>query len=239
MNYTRFFPLVFSFFTATVFAQNLVIGTINDDPPFEYQDETKNLSGFDIDVMHELCKKTGNECTFKTLNFHQLFESLERKEIDLAIAAIVITPERKKQLLFSIPYKRNDQQFITLASSTLKDSSQLRGKRVGIYKGAPEDAYVYSRFKGDINIKLYSDVDDLLSALKMKQVDAVVLEYHRAKYWLSVTNDFKSLGRQFEAGEGYGIAARLGSGNLIQQINSALERMENDGTYLHIYELYF
>ncbi len=239
MNCIRILSLLFSFFTANLFAQHLVVGTIDADPPFEFQDETNNLSGFDIDVMHELCKRTGSECTFKIFKFYQLFGALERGEIDLAIAAIIITPERRKQLLFSLPYKDNNQQFLTLSASNLRDSSQLNGKKIGIYKGAPEETFVYNRFKGNVNIKLYDNVDDLVDALRMKQVDAIVLEYDRALFWLSTTNDLKLLGRKFCAGDGYGIAARLGRESLIQQINSALERMENDGTYLYIYDLYF
>lgn len=239
MNGIRILFLFSSFFAANVFGQQLVVGTINSDPPFEFQDESNNLSGFDIDIMHELCKRTGNECAFKTFKFHQLFEALEQGEIDLAIAAIVITPERRKQLLFSLPYKGNHQQFFTLSSSDLKDPAQLRDKTIGIYKGAPEEEFVSTLFNKHINIKLYESVNDLLDALKSKQVDAIVLEYHRARYWLSSTSGFKLLGHEFRAGEGYGIAARLGSEHLIQQINSELERMESDGTYLHIYDLYF
>ncbi|MCL9684403.1 transporter substrate-binding domain-containing protein [Legionella sp. EUR-108] len=231
--------LFFCLLTANAHAQNLVIGTLSNDPPFEFKEAPHTFSGFDIDIMNEICKKMERQCTFKTFNFHKLFGALNEGKIDLAIAAIIITPERKRHFLFSLPYKFNYQQFITLAHSSLQHSSQLRGKRIGIYKGSPEQSAVYNKFKGHVEIKLYDHVDELVFALKNKKVDAIVLEYPRAMYWLSNTKDFKLLGHQFRAGEGYGIVAKLGKEHLIQQVNQALERMEKDGSYLQIYQLYF
>jgi ABC-type amino acid transport substrate-binding protein len=236
----RYIPYLFCcFLTFNTYAQNLIIGTLSNDPPFEYKEEPHTFSGFDIDIMGKLCKRMGSQCTFKTFNFHQLFGALDKGEIDLAIAAIIITPERQKHFLFSLPYKFNNQQFVTLAHSKLKSPSQLLNKKIGIYKGAPEETAVYNKFNGHVQIKLYENVNELVYALKKKKVDAIVLEYSRAVYWLSNTKDFKLLGRPFRAGEGYGIAAKLGRKQLIQQINLTLKKMEQDGTYLQIYQRYF
>lgn len=231
--------LLFCFLTFNTYAQNLLVGTLANDPPFEYKDGLNNLSGFDIDLMNGICKTAGLSCTFKTMDFHTLFGALDKGEIDLAIAAIVITPERKEHFLFSLPYKFNNQQFVTLKSYNLESASQLYGKRIGIYRDSPEELTVYKRFQGNVQIKLYDNVNDMVYALKHKKVDAIVLEYHRAIYWISGINDFEMLSDRFRSGEGYGIVAKLGNDALIQKVNQALEQMEIDGSYLRIYQCYF
>ena len=239
MRYRHIVPLFFCLLSFNICAKNLTIGTLSNDPPFEYQNGPANLSGFDIDIMNRLCKLTKNTCTFKIYNFHKLFGAIENGEIDLAIAAIIITPERKKHLLFSLPYKFNYQQFVILADSPLNNPSQLRGKTVGVYATSPEVKTIHDLFEGQIHLKMYEHVDELVYALKKKRVAAIVLEYPRAMYWLSNTKDFKLLGRQFRAGQGYGIIAKLGQTLLIEQINRALEQMEQDDSYLNIYRQYF
>lgn len=231
--------LFFCFFTCSSYAHDVLIGTITNDPPFEFKNSQNTLSGFDIDLMNGLCQRMQVHCIFKEFKFQQLFSALNKKEIDVAISAIIITPERQKKFLFSLPYKFNHQQFVTLTDSKLQHSFQLRGKTIGVYRGSPEERDTYKQFDGDIHLKAYDSVNQMVAALQNKKVDAIILEYHRALYWLSNSNDFKPLSQQFQDGDGYGIATQLGNTNLIASINSALLKMEQDGSYLKIYKTYF
>ncbi|HAT9593342.1 TPA: transporter substrate-binding domain-containing protein, partial [Legionella pneumophila subsp. pneumophila] len=49
----------------------------------------------------------------------------------------------------------------------------------------------------------------------------------------------KLLGDSFPFGVGFGVVARLDQAELIEKINQALIEIENDGTYLKIYNLFF
>lgn len=238
MNYVRY--LVFCCFSViTVAANSLVIGTISNAPPFEFLNGKNNLTGFDIDLMNALCKRIKKECSYKTYDFHKLFSLLNTGQIDLAIAGIMITPAREKQFLFSMPYKLEAYQYLTLSSTPLTAISQLPGKTIGIYDSSPDKAVVAKQFKDNINIKLYKHVEQMVSALQEKQVDVIMLESHRAAYWFANASNLKSLGEPFQAGREYGIAARQGNLQLIQEINQALQQIENDGTYVKIYKQYF
>lgn len=239
MNYLGYILLMCSFSFTAFASDKLVIGTLSNAPPFEFRNEAHNLSGFDIDLITDICKRIKKECVFKLYNFHKLFNALHKGEIDLAIAAIMITPERKKEVLFSFPYKLIMHQYLTLASSKVDTVAQLRNKIIGIYGTSPEEDVIDAQFKGDIKIKTYEHVNQMIDALQKNNVEAVLLEYHRAIYWLSNTQGFKLLGRPFQSGEGYGIAAKLGRTDLIQQVNEALMHIEKDGTYLRLYKTYF
>lgn len=238
MKYIKY--LLLSLLCVSVYAKtDLTIGTLSNDPPFEFLNEKDSLSGFDINLMTAICKRIKRECHFKIYTFHELFTALERGQIDLAIGAILITTEQEKRFLFSIPYKISVHQYLTLADSKIDLMKQLQGKTLGIYHSHSDDELAHKQFHHNVKIKPYPHVNLMMDALKKKQVDAIMLEYHRAVYWLSNATGFKLLGGPFTSGEGYGIVTKKGRDKLMQQINQAIIDMENDGTYLKIYQLYF
>jgi ABC-type amino acid transport substrate-binding protein len=240
MKYLRIF-LVFTLFclVGNSFAKPLIIGTIPYAPPFEVKNKDNTFFGFEIDMMRAICLEMKTDCIFKVHAFNELFSALNSKTIDLAIASIIISPERRQQVLFSLPYLINYHQFVTLMNSPIHNISQLEGKRVGIYQGSPEIGYVRKKFNGKINIVLYKDVNALLTALKAHAVEAIVLEVERAAYWKIESQELSLLGSPFRLGDGYGIAAKLGNGLLIQRVNQALRTIESNGVYLSLYKHYY
>ncbi len=74
-------------------------------PPFETVDEkTKDLTGFDIELMRAIAKETGLNFEFVNIGWDPMLAGLAQCQYDAAIAAITITPERQQQFLFSEPY---------------------------------------------------------------------------------------------------------------------------------------
>jgi len=71
-------------------------------PPFEMVDEaTKELVGFDIELMQAVATQAGIQYEFINLPFDPMLAGLSECQYDMAIAAITITDERKAQFLFS------------------------------------------------------------------------------------------------------------------------------------------
>lgn len=74
-------------------------------PPFETVDEqTKDLTGYDVELMRAIAQETGLNFEFVNINFDPMLAGLAQCQYDAAIAAITITDERKQQFLFSEPY---------------------------------------------------------------------------------------------------------------------------------------
>lgn len=226
------------FLLSPLWAQGLLIATIAHAPPFEYLDGHKELTGFDIDLMTALCQRMNRSCQFKIYEFAEVLPALKKGEVDLAIAALVITPERRLDFLFSLPYKLAKLNFVSLAQAKFSKVSQLEDKRIGLYHSSPDSAFIKARFQ-HAQLRYYRHVGDLFNALKKQEVDVIVVEPARAEYWLANVGGFKILGQAMAEGEGYGIAANLGQQGLIGQINKMLKQMEQDGSYLAIYRRYF
>jgi polar amino acid transport system substrate-binding protein len=79
----------------------IVIGTSADYAPFEYYDEAFEITGFDAAIATELGVRLGLEVELVDIAFDGLFSALEIGQIDAAIAAITVTPERDAYVDFT------------------------------------------------------------------------------------------------------------------------------------------
>ena len=80
------------------------VGISADYPPFQYYDEDNNIVGFEIDLLQSICEYYGCEYELVEMPFDELLISLENGSVDLVIAGISATEERKERYDFTIPY---------------------------------------------------------------------------------------------------------------------------------------
>lgn len=222
------------------FGAPLVIGTLAYDPPFGLIiDKNGDFSGFDIDLMNTICNRLKETCTYKALTFEQIFDELQSGEINLAIAAISITPERELEFIFSLPYMVSRAQLLANAQTKVQNIKDIQGKKVGVEAGTVFDKVAQEKL-GNAIIAPYNTQSDLLQALANNSLELVLLDEATANYLVD-NNDglFKLIGSSITVGQGYGIMANRNSRALITRINQVLIAMENDGTYLAIYKKYF
>lgn len=123
-------------FTAAVQAQDqpLRVGIGRFYPPFIMQGADNELFGFDIETAIELCNIMHRTCSFYPMRFKDLLPAINRQEIDMAINAISITPERLKLVNFSNPYLLTYSRFLTNRAYTHQPFSLalLNDKRIGV-----------------------------------------------------------------------------------------------------------
>lgn len=221
--------------------QALTIGTSAQNPPFaSLADKNGNFSGFDIDIMSEVCSQLKVTCKFEPVLFNDLFPELLAHKIDLAIAAIMITPYRQEQFLFSIPYLASNAQFITTNQSAISSSKDIINKRVGTRLGTPLKALALSIFPNNIKTVDYPEVDILIDGLNNTTNDIVLMDAASAKsYYANNSSKYKLVGGPIPVGYGYGIMANRDQAKLVGQVNQVLRNMIIDGSYLRIYKHYF
>ncbi|CAM2744364.1 arginine 3rd transport system periplasmic binding protein [Legionella steigerwaltii] len=231
--------LVYSLCSFNLLAQPVLIGTSDYGPPFEIAAKDKtDFYGFEIDLMRTICKRAQLDCHFKSFSFNDLFNQLRNNQIDLAIGAITITPDRQKDFLFSLPYLIGGGQYATKVSSSIKTIHDIKGKTIGMEKGTIFKAWVESQFGDTVQVKEYDTLADVLQALNDNEVDAVLLDSGTVEFWTANSSDqLKSVGAPM--GAGYGIMANKNNETLIATINKYLLELENDETYLKLYRRYF
>ena len=228
-KYLFFFCLVF--LIPNLYATKLVIGTLAFDRSYSLNENV--FADFEIMMMKEICKRIETECEFETVLFHDISHKMSKGKIDLALGSIIITPEKRKNFLFSLPYQDSHMQYVTLKKSPLSSIQQLTGKTVGVSFRCPTRNLALKPIDNTIQVHQLASNVNMLEALEKSKVSAVLTHYHQALQWTS-KKKYKLLGSKFRIGEGYGIMTQMHQTHLIKQINEALLDMENDGTYLKL-----
>lgn len=225
---------------SSLYSGNILIGTSTYDPPFVMATgNSGSLFGFEIDLMNEVCKRTHNTCQYKPFTFEKLLAEVSAGKVDIAVASITITEERQLSWIFSMPYLVSKAGLLTKTPNNINNFNDVHEKKIGMVAGTVFKAFSQTRFP-DAIIREYTTQPALFQAMGNNDVDLIILDYVTAQYWIN-NNDhlFKLIGSPMNLGTGYGVMTAPDKSALISQINKALDDMQNDGTYLSIYQRYF
>jgi polar amino acid transport system substrate-binding protein len=198
-------------------------------PPFESVDEaTKQIVGFDVDLMRAIAEKGGFEVEFVNVSWDPLLAGMAQCQYDASISAMTITEERKKSFMFSDPYFAAGQIVTVAASNTeIKSKDDLVGKTVGAQLGTT-GAIETEKMSG-VNLKTYDDIGLAFQDLINNQIDAVVADNPLALGYVGKNPDkLKAVGNVF-TDEYYGIAVCKDKTDLLAKINAGLAAVKAEG----------
>jgi len=214
----------------------LVVGTSADYPPFESYDETFQIVGFDPALINAIGQLLGVEVELHDIAFDGLGSALMVGQIDVAIAAISITPERSDQVDFSPIYFVSQDGVLAAEGSTvgeIKTLEDLVGLRVGVQRGSiyadmVKDNLVDTGLMPEQDLLLYNSTNQAVNDLQLDRIDVVMLD-------LLVAKDFEAEGDVALVGEGinreqYAIAYAKGATELQANINGALKELQDAGS---------
>jgi polar amino acid transport system substrate-binding protein len=198
-------------------------------PPFEMVDEnTKELIGFDIDLMNAIAERGGFEIEFSNVAFDPLLAGMGQCQYDAAISAITITEERAQSMAFSDPYFSAGQVVaVQQSNSDITGKDSLSGKTAAAQIGTT-GAIEVENISG-ATLKTYDDIGLAFQDLINGQVDAVVSDDGLARGYVAKNSDvLKIVGEPF-TDESYGIAVCNTNTELLAQINEGLAKAKSDG----------
>jgi ABC-type amino acid transport substrate-binding protein len=223
---------------ATPAAGEIVIGVDDTYPPMEFMNADNRLVGFDIDFGDELGKYIGKKVVWKPTAWDGIIAGLNAKKYDGIISSMNITPERQKQIQF-VEYTSFGQVIIqpSNAKESVSTLSDLKGKTVGVQLGTTSEDAV--KKEGGITIKEYNTFPDAFQDLSAGRIAAAVVDQPVGLYYVAKQPDnYHVAGSAFDS-EPVGIGLRKDENDLAGQIQEALTKMKQDGTYDKIYEYWF
>lgn len=221
--------------------KELIIGIDDKFAPLGFRDKNNEIVGFDIDYAKAATEKMGVKATFQPIDWKTKESELSSGRIDLIWNGYTITDERKEKVLFTKPYLKNSQVVVTLADSNLSKLDDLAGKVVGIQGlSSASDALDASPIKSEIKtITEFSDNVLALADLKNGRVDAVVIDEVVINYYMSQEEGTFKLLDESLAPEEYGIGVKKGNEALLEDLQKALDEMNEDGTAAEISKKWF
>lgn len=227
--------------TAEKTDNTLVIGIDDKFAPMGFRDENNEIVGFDIDYAKAAAEKMGKEVKFQPIDWKTKEAELSSGRIDLIWNGYTITEERKKKVLFTKPYLKNAQVVVTLADSNITKLANLEGKVVGLQSlSSAADALNAAPIKSKIKtVTEFADNVSALNDLKSGRLDAVIIDEIVINYYITKETDaFKVLDESL-APEEYGVGVKKGNEELLKQLQTALDELNEDGTAAEISKKWF
>jgi arginine/ornithine transport system substrate-binding protein len=215
-------------------------------PPFSEAGPDGKLKGFDIDIANALCAELKAQCTQVPMDFDGMIPSLNARKVDMIIASMSITEERKRAVAFSDRYYITPSQVVAKKGLNLTVTPEgMKGKKIAVQRSTIHDRFVTDYFKQS-QIVRYTKQDDVFLDLAAGRAD--IGQVDRA----AVSHGFlrQPHGKNFELvgptftdpkyfGEGAGVAVRKSDTELRDKLNAAIKTIRANGTYKKIADKYF
>lgn len=171
----------------------LVVGTSAGYPPYEFTTKKNGKTeyiGFEMSLAKQFAKDLGVKLEIKNMDFDSLLVALESHKIDVAIAGINITPERKKSVDFSKPYYKGTKYFLINKKdqAKYKTYTDFKGKTVGTENGAMEYTLIKKNIP-NVKEKGLAKWSSLVIALQSHKLDGVLMDSATAQAFATANPD--------------------------------------------------
>jgi polar amino acid transport system substrate-binding protein len=115
----------------------IVVGVKQDYKPWGYLDPTGKIVGFEIDLANDVARRLGVKAELVPVTAVTRMEFLKNGRLDLVIATMGDTPDRRKVVGMVEPnYYAGATNVMAPKSAALKEWSDLKGKKVCAVQGA-------------------------------------------------------------------------------------------------------
>ena len=224
--------------SSTAAGKTLTIAVEGTYPPFEFQSQTGELQGFDVDLMNAIAQAAGFKIRYQNLPFAGMIPALQARTIDAAVAAMTITEQRAKTVSFSRPYFKSGLAIATRNNNQdITSFDNLKNKKIAVQIGTT-GAQKAATIPG-AEVRSFDDAPTAIRELLNGNVDALLHDQAIILYALNSgdVQGIKVVG-QILTEEYYGFPTPKGSPNLAL-INQGLASVLKNGTYKQLYQKWF
>ncbi|MBQ0110396.1 MAG: basic amino acid ABC transporter substrate-binding protein [Oscillospiraceae bacterium] len=216
--------------------KTLIMGTSAGFPPYEFADTDGSVTGIDADIAKAIADELGYKLEIKDMDFKALIPAVQSGSIDIVLAGMTVTEERKQNVNFSDSYATGKQVIIVNENSAIKTKDDLKGKMIGVQAGTTGDIYCTEDY-GQDHVKQYKHGTLAVTALKQNQVDCVVTDIDPAKQFVASNSGLKILDVEYIT-ENYAIAISKSDTELLEKINKIIADKKADGSLQKIIDKY-
>lgn len=211
----------------------LIVATSADNPPYEYIKDGV-IIGLDIDVINAIGKEIGKKIVIKNLDFPALLPALNTNNVDLVIAALTTTEERKKYVSFSESYYNTSMALLFKKTKLFHSIDDVAQKLIGVQSGTIWESYLkeLNNRIDSMRIRSLSNNLVLLEELKAENIDALLLEEMQALKFQQNIPELTSFTIP-NTNSSFAIALPQNS-ELLPLINNAIKKLEAEGVLKQI-----
>jgi polar amino acid transport system substrate-binding protein len=204
-------------------------------PPYFEDDEPANGEGFESAVAYAIGKQLG----YKPAQVKWTVEPFNSsyapgpKDFDFDVNEISITPPRQKVVDFSSPYYTANQAVVALKDSDAAGATSvadLTDTKIGVQIGTTSLSAVEEVIDPSEQPEVFNSSNDVVTALKNEQIDAVVVDLPTALYLTAAQVPAATVVGQFSAPGGDQWGALLAKGSALTAcVSEAVDELRSSG----------
>lgn len=214
----------------------LTIGTSAEYAPFEFhsvQNGKDEIVGFDIMLANEIGKELGVKVEFKDMDFDGLIPALSSGKVDMVLAGVSPTEERKEAVDFSDIYYDGKNGVVVREEDKdkYKSDAEIKALKLGVQKGSIQENYVMNTLKAE-NVTALAQVPELMMELKNKNVDAVVVNDTVGMINVGKNTGIAMANVDLGSNKDESMAAAFQKGNnkeLVDSVNKVIKKLKDEG----------
>lgn len=216
-------------------SEPVVIGTDAPFPEYTYVDAAGEITGFERDVMDQVCARSALECTWTLANFDQLIPGVMTGRFDVVLGGIAVTDDRRAMVDFTEPYHGTDpnEWYIGRPGAPAPDEALI-----AVQSGTVQEAHL--RKMGYDHV-VFPTEPEVLQALVEGAADLALGPFEtRADIRAFVDrNGLDFVYSEMILDDGVGMAVCKGNAPLLTALNQALDGMRRDGTLANLENRWF
>lgn len=193
-------------------------------PPYEFL-QGSEIVGIDVEIVRAIAAKLNKGFVCENMMFDSVIPAVISKKADIAAAGITVTPDRQKNVDFSIPYVKTGIVFIYKKDKPVLKGEQAKGLKVGVQAGTTSDNYVLEKLGQEP--ERFDSTAMAVAALKVGRVDCVLADIDPAKN--CVRDEAQLAISDFITSEEYALAIRKGNAELLKLANETIAELQASG----------
>src|SRR3954452_16052766 len=204
-------------------------------PPYFEDNDPTNGKGFESATAYAIADRLGysrSEVEWVTEPFNSSYAP-GPKDFDFDVNEISITPARSEHVGFSAPYYTANQAVVAVKGSSAAGATSLadlKDASIGVQIGTTSLDAVGSEIEPSNQPKVFNDSNDVVTALKEGQVDAVVVDLPTALYLTAAQVPSATIVGQFSAPGGDKWGALLAKDSpLTGCVSNAIDELRSSG----------
>ena len=212
----------------------LVVGTCADYPPYEWhlvQDGEDKIIGFDIDIAQTIADELGVELEVIDMDFDGLIPALSTGKVDMIIAGMNPTEERKKSVdLTDIYFTQKDALVIKSEDADdIRSEKDLKKASLATQKATIQETYLLENFP-DAEIQSVPKLNTAILYLVTGKVDAVLMVETVARRYVEENEGLEIADSDVSSTPNESaIAVAKDSEEFLDAVNDILDEMEDSG----------
>ena len=218
----------------------LIVGVFTDKPPFGFVNEAGRYVGFDTDIGRQFAKDLlgdENKVEFVAVEPVSRIPFLQSDKVDLILANMTVTPERKEAVDFTNPNLKVAVQALVPNDSVVKSLDDLATRTTIVTTGTTADIWL-TKNHPDWKLLKFEKNSESLQALSAGRGDAYAQDNLVLFSWAKQNPGYRVLEEKLGDEAPIAPAVKKGNTELRDWVNAELAKLGEEKFLLKLYDQY-